>query len=191
VVNLLFRPFSYLLIDHPKKWLVDWLYPLVLCASTIVVLGYLRTRGTVVIFSDAGLVSKCLGFIQGLPGFYIAALAAIATFNKTDIDKTMPAPVPSLTSIYKGEKVVIKLTRRRFLCSMFAFLTAESIVLVLMSVFAPATASSFKGWIGGDLESVTVYIFLIFYFFAFWQMIVTTFLGLYYLGERLHQADAV
>jgi hypothetical protein len=46
-----------------------------------------------------------LGFVQVLPGFYIAALAAIATFNKTDIDKIMAAPAPKIDIFIHGKSV--------------------------------------------------------------------------------------
>lgn len=84
------------------------------------------------------VIAKILGFVQNLPGFYIAALSAIATFNKTDIDKTMPAPAPKLDIVVQGHNIAIELTRQRFLCSMFAFLTAESMILVVFSIFGQA-----------------------------------------------------
>ncbi len=85
--NLL-RPLSYLCIEHKLKWKVDWLYPLLLAAISTAVVFSLKQFGSVSLYADSGIISKVLSFVQGLTGFYIAALAAIATFNKTDIDKT-------------------------------------------------------------------------------------------------------
>jgi hypothetical protein len=167
------------------------MYPFALTFVSCLVLFYLKSVGTVTFYADSGVLSKCLGFIQSLPGFYIAALAAIATFNKADIDRTMPAPAPSLSSTVRGQSVVIELTRRRFLCSMFAFLTAESIVLVLLSIFGQTVANPVRGLIGDTYQSVVSVLFMALYLGIFWQMIVTTFLGLFYLGERLHQPDAI
>lgn len=186
----LLRPFSYLTIDHQQKWIVDWIYPLVgAILSTAIIFG-LKVVGPISLYGDSGLVGKILGFIQNLPGFYIAALAAIATFNRIDIDKTMPAPAPTLDITVQGKTVAIELTRRRFLCSMFAFLTAENLILIAMAIFSQTLYLTVKAclpvvshiWVSGFF----IFIFLLLY----WQMMITSFWGLFYLGDKLHQPDA-
>lgn len=184
------RPFSYLVIKHRSKWIVDWIYPLVLTVITMIVIFGMKSFGTVSLYADKGLISNILGFVQGLPGFYIAALAAIATFNRIDIDKTMPSPAPKLDIKVQGKAIAIELTRRRFLCSMFAFLTAESLILIVLAIFSqglyPATKSlvpvAAQVWVSTAFMSV--------FLLLFWQMMVTSFWGLFYLGDKLHQPDA-
>ncbi len=186
----LLRPFSYLFIEHRLKWKVDWLYPMVLAilsAGTIVILKH---WGQVPIYESSGLIEKILGFVQVLPGFYIAALAAIATFNKLDIDKTMPAPAPKIDVIVNGTSVPIELTRRRFLCSMFAFLTAESFILIVLAIFALIAHSPIKGLLPDNVHFASSMGFLFAFMLLFWQMVLATFWGLFYLGDRLHQPDA-
>lgn len=188
--NLL-RPFSYLFIKHDLKWKVDWLYPLALAFLSTAVIFFFRAFGYVSLFEDDGLLDKILNFVSVLPGFYIAALAAIATFNKTDIDKTMPAPAPKLDIVIQGKNIAIELTRRRFLCSMFAFLTAESLILIVVAIFGQLLYFPAKAVIP-DTSQAWVSAFSTFLFLAlFWQMIVASFWGLYYLGDRLHQPDQV
>lgn len=186
----LLRPFSYLSIDHKLKWIVDWVYPIILSVLSIVVIFFLRQFGPVSLFGDGGLVGKIIAFVQGLPGFYIAALAAIATFNRIDIDKTMPAPAPTLDIKVQGKTVAIELTRRRFLCSMFAFLTAENLILIVFGIFAQSLYLPMKAYLPVGYHCWVSGVFIFVYILMFWQMMVTSFWGLFYLGDKLHQPDA-
>ncbi|MNJ45221.1 hypothetical protein D3C77_403080 [compost metagenome] len=185
----LLRPLAYLSIEHKQKWKVDWLYPFILAAISVGVLFILKSHGRMPIYSDGALISKILGFVQGLPGFFIAALAAIATFNKTDIDKTMPAPAPKLDIMIQGQSVAIELTRRRFLCSMFAFLAAESLILIVLSIFGQAISLPVKELVSEDFHVWASVLYMLVFMFVFWQMLITSFWGLFYLGDRLHQPD--
>ena len=186
----LLRPLSYLSIDHRSKWKVDWLYPLILAALSLALIFGLKIYAPVPLYADGAMIAKFLGAIQCLPGFYIAALAAIATFNKIDIDKTMPAPAPKIDILVQGRSVAIELTRRRFLCSMFAFLTAESLILIVLAVLSQTIYTpikfilpvNFHIWVSGG--------FMFVFFVLLWQMILASFWGLFYLGDRLHQPDA-
>lgn len=187
LIYQLTRPFAYLKIEHPEKWKFDWLVPLVLNIITLF-LFYFIGNG-INIFGNNGFIDLISRFVQILPGFYIAALAAIATFNRTNIDQYMPEPTPKMDILISGQKNTISLTRRRFLCMLFSFLTAESIFLSLTSIFSLLFAPSISITIPMMFHELTIYFFIFFYTFLFWQMIVATFLGLYYLGDRLNQPD--
>lgn len=187
LISQLLRPFGYLTIHHPYKWVVDWFYPFVLSLVTVVSIGYGSEISGIV--AAGGVVAMILSFVQSLPGFYIAALAAIATFGRADIDEVLPEPTPKVVVKYRGKANLINLTRRRFLAMLFAFLTAESLVLILLSIFlvaygAPLYALSFDGVaVGGALFVVVV----TGYFLMLYQLILSTFWGLYYLGYKLHE----
>lgn len=187
MLNQMLQPLSYLAIRHPQKWKVDWLFPIVIAlVCTIFSIG----EGWVSdIYRVSGPVSMLLGFFSSLPGFYIAALAAIATFGRNDIDNVLPEPTPTVKLVTRGENVLVKLTRRRFLAMLFAFLTCESIALVLYSVFflsygaALADVGTF-----GEVGSKIIIIAMTFvYFTLLMQMLAATFWGLYYLGFKLHE----
>lgn len=184
------RPFSYLAIEHRSKWIVDWVYPLVLAVISMSIIFGMKLLGAVSLYADGGLVSKVLGFVQGLPGFYIAALAAIATFNRIDIDRTMPSPAPTLDIKVQGQTVAIELTRRRFLCSMFAFLTAENLILIILAIFSQTLYAAAKSVIPVAAQVWVSAVFMFLFLMLFWQMMVTSFWGLFYLGDKLHQPDA-
>lgn len=171
------RPLSYLAIKHDDKWIYDWLVPTIFTIITVFSTYLLIPIKDVL--SSTGLISSITDFIANLPGFFIAALAAVATFNKHDIDELMSNP-PKIEILHHGHPQMIEMTRRRFLCVLFSYLTAISIFLVIVSrfgLYVSITGYSFVflAWAGISI-----------FFFLLWQMIIATILGLYYLGERLH-----
>lgn len=185
----LLRPFSYLNIDYKGKWKLDWLGPLLAALITTILLvgvGFIKPLS---ILGDNGLIDKLTALLETLPGFYIAALAAIATFNRIDIDRIMPSPPPKINIFIRGKTVPIELTRRRFLCILLAFLTAESLILLVSGIFAQTVSSSIKELFYIKWHSLILYSFLFVYLIFFWQLIVVTFFGLFYLGDRIHQPD--
>lgn len=187
LIEQLFRPFGYLAIRHPYKWRIDWLYPVIIAALTALLLG--MVGGLDELLKSGGVVSLILGFVQSLPGFYIAALAAIATFGKSDIDSVLPEPTPRIKVKFRDKENLISLTRRRFLAMLFSFLTAESIVLILFSIFSVGyglNIASLKAF-GLDVGLWAGWVFVFCYFVALYQMILATFWGLYYLGYKLHE----
>lgn len=126
-------------------------------------------------------VDKTNVFFAILPGFYIAALSAVATFNKPSIDKLIPDnPTPYVYQRTQGRDIKTELTRRRFLSMMFSFLASESLLLFLLSLIA--------GLIGSMKLFSVLYLFV--FGFLFFQMLVVTLWGLYYLSEKMHHNDA-
>lgn len=175
------RPLSYLSIKHEDKYLYDWVFPFFIL-SLGVVLAYFFGLDFV------GLIrfSTSLGsFVSNLPGFFIAALAAVATFNRKDIDKDMVGERPPTVETLIGDrKVSMVLTRRRFLCMLFSYLTALSILLSIIG-FIPSSFSFVKN---EELSAslITVLVYLMAFYMLFFQLIVSTLYGLYYLGDRVH-----
>lgn len=185
----LLRPFSYLNVAYEGKWRLDWGIPALLALLSTAMIGAITLCYPVAVMSDSGLIAKLLSLVQSLPGFYIAALAAIATFNRLDIDRTMPAPPPKIQIRIRGKNVAIDLTRRRYLCILLAFLTAESLCLVIVAIFAISSAPALRELVGTDQRLWFKLGFLGLYLLFFWQLLVVTFIGLFYLGDRIHQPD--
>lgn len=188
-MHQILRPLDYLRIRHDSKMAVDWGIPLSIAVFVAAAFLFLEVRIKVDVFSTNGLVQRILSFVQGLPGFYIAALAAIATFNRQDIDDVMPAPAPKLEISVSGKASSVDLSRRQFLCSMFAFLTAESILIVILAILAISVAEPVKSLIPNEWHIVIKSAVVAAGAFLFAQMTVATFWGLYFLGDRLHRAD--
>lgn len=191
MLTKLLRPFAYLTIRHPTNlplW-VNWWVPIIASCMVVAVVG-LVAKTTVDVWGASGVISRFLGFVQNLPGFYIAALAAIATFNSESMQKIMPGTPPTMDIPHNGAIMVqMKLTRRLFLSSMFAYLTALSLLLTIAAISGLAVADSVKAtlpvYLYPWLKSAATMIYLM----LAAQLLTVTFWGLYYLGERLHLAD--
>lgn len=187
MIKLLLRPFSYLTIEHPNKKEIDWAIPLFLAIISTIFISMAVEKTKI-----EELIKILLNFIQILPGFFIAALAAIATFNRSDLDKIMPHPAPTIDIERNGGKEKIELTRRRYLTFMFSFLTAESIFIIITSFFVIFSVPKVSNVLidKGLYYPLLGNFFLLFLFFLFfWQLITISFYGLYYLGERIHQPN--
>lgn len=181
----LFRPFAYLTIRHPTRSLlwVNWVLPAILAFVIVAALHQFDIR--INAFSELGLIARLLAFVQTLVGFYIAALAAVASFNSRHLDRVMPSPAPKMKIKYNGELQEVPLTRRRFLCSMFAYLTALSFLFSIAAITAlSAEAVIPHGWFA-VLAPGLLFVFLL----AVFQMTTVTFWGLFYLGERMLTPD--
>lgn len=191
MLRYLLRPFAYLRITESGRTLIlmNWLLPLLLAA--IATIGIWCVAPAVNFYKTDGLFSKVLGFVQSLPGFYIAALAAVATFSQEALDKPMAGQAPKARIVYNGKLIEVDLTRRRFLCLMFSYLTAVSFVLTLALVFSTSLAASLREGVCGNPWYIAL---------ARWggasvllfvtaQMVTVTFYGLFYLGERMHTDD--
>ena len=186
----LLRPFQYLRINQPEKKWADWFLPGV-AAAVATAIAY-QLRGQLDMFGPEGVVSSILAFVQNLPGFYIAALAAIATFGRNDIDEIMPGnPPPSIRTITaSGSDNRIHLTRRRFLCLLFAYLTMECIGLTLFSILTINIAPIVRDAMSESASHMAFGLGTFVFSFLLVQMLVATLWGLYYLGDRIHQPDS-
>ena len=187
LLKQILMPFGYLMIRHPHKWIVDWFYPAL--ATVLTLLGLLHITEISLVLAKGGIVSSLVSFVQSLPGFYIAALAAIATFGRADIDSVLPEPTPEVKIKFIGGENIVKLTRRRFLAMLFSFLTAESILLVIFTIFTVELSSSILLFSahGVSIGWWVSLVLLAIFFFALYQLVAATFWGLYYLGFKLHE----
>ncbi|WP_157956923.1 hypothetical protein [Salinicola aestuarinus] len=181
VIYQLTRPFAYLLIKHEDKYIYDWLIPGVGLVLLFLLVHFLGLN----LFQVFSLMESLSGFVSSLPGFFIAALAAVSTFNRADIDRFVEgAETPKIRSLVGDRKIPIRLTKRRFLCLLFSYLSALSIVISIIGIL-PSSVSFFdandvaKSFWGSILFSC-------FYFMMIMQLLSTTLYGLYYLGDRMH-----
>lgn len=183
------RPLSYLTIRHPDNTvhLINWVIPIV--AGLLYAVVWHFTRLNIDTFGSAGLLSKIVSFVQSLPGFYLAALAAVATFNNAHLDKLMPGDAPQAKVLYHGKLTLVSLTRRRMLSLMFSYLVALSFVVTLLAIFATSFAAPLKPKLGADALHAWKIGFMGVYVTLFTQMLCVTLWGLFYLGERVHTPD--
>ena len=185
----LIRPFAYLTIKHPSHmplW-VNWIVPVAVAVGAGAAMRYWGL--SVDLFGDNGLVARVLGFVQTMVGFYIACLAVIAAFNSEHMDKIMPGKPPTMTVKYNGVPTVVQATRRRFLCSMFAYLTALTFVVSVLAILGLALAKPLgllmsecvRQWAKVAVFGAVVFVSV--------QLTTITFWGLFYMGERMLTPD--
>ncbi|HGC2431628.1 TPA: hypothetical protein ACIYBF_004343 [Escherichia coli] len=186
IFSHLFRPFGYLFIKGiGGKCAYDFYAPAGLAVISFFYF-YLFKIPTSDLLKDGGFIKSISGFVSNLPGFYIAALAAIATFNREQIDYpligTNGTPFIKITRTKENGRIVDtqeKLTRRLFLCMLFSFLTALSICIVIFNAFITPLINILN-------NDIANWCYIIIFLFLTWQMLVSTFFGLYYLGDRIH-----
>lgn len=177
----LVSPIKYLSIQHELKSRFDWGWPLILTAVTMAIFWLLPVKPE--ILGDGGIIRGLRDLIALLAAFFVVALAAVATFAEATLDRPMQGRTPTLDKH--------DLTRRQFVCYLFGYLATLSFVLFLSAIAAQVLAPSLKAelspsalwWakaIGGTLFAL-----------AFWNMIVTTLLGIYFLVERVHLAEPI
>ncbi len=187
----LFSPLGYLRIKHEEKKWYDFIIPLI--GSVIVTFVYYFSSNKIPLIGNGGLLSQVNGLLQVLIGFYIAALAAVSTFSNATIDEVMSGDPPTLIEKFRGRKLKVTLTRRRFVCYLFGYLALTSFVLFCIGLISLLIGKTLSIWLLAT-TSIKVLIVLKTVFFFFYSLILlniitTTLLGLYFLSVRFHQSS--
>lgn len=198
MIKLIYKPIDYLSIklsdQSNQKYNLDILFPFCIAFTISCILLFINYKDNTinVFYKDISLLGSITSFFQSMPGFYIAALAAIATFPSESMNKRMAEPTPYLP-LDRDQKDEDRnrdfLSRRRFLCYMFAYLSFISIFFFFLSVTL-SFIYSFKIFEIYDTLLYTGYfISCLIIFYIIFQTIFITFLGLWYLGHRIHLND--
>lgn len=131
----------------------------------------------------------------GLPGFFIAALAAVSTFQGGDLDRTMKGT--TIWILANGDAADTPVTLRVFLSHLFAYLTVLSVVGFLLCAGANLLAANIAHFqsIAVDTECpwdnigwiLARYVFVFVLAGITASILSCAALGLYFLAERVHQ----
>lgn len=190
----LLRPLLFLSIKGIGKF--KWMYPSILTILSIIYIYFYPTE--INFQGKDSWIAAIFSCLQVLPGFYIAALAAIATFPNINLDRPLDGDE---VSVYLSEDGVIKkvvLTRRRFLCFIFGYLSFSSIILLLLCSWIQLATPTLliSTVLNKALYALTVnfyinqstidFIALSIILFILYQIICATLLGLFYLTDRIH-----
>lgn len=186
----LISPLNYLRLTQHAKWVVDWLIPI--CFALFATYSINVTFPHFDLYSKDGFINGMGGFIQTLPGFYIAALTAVATFGRPEVMDMAVSP----GDIYLRQKSTsnpgrVLVTRRKFLCLMFAYLCTVSLVLTVISPTVQALKIDAVRMIPQPNMFYLKVIFEMLYFISLGQLVMITLWGLYYLSDRIHQSEHV
>ena len=183
-LSRLLRPRLFLSIRCGEINRFRWGYPVLWLGLAFVYLLLLPNAAAEKIAIAEQLVvfsSQCLMI---LPGFYIAALAAIATFSPT-MDQGLNGGEARLKSREYGADIERKPTRRRFLCLLFGYLSFLSLVLALLSGLPPVLDPA-RFFQDAEWRNLCRIICTGVYGLFFMQLISLTLLGLFYLANRIH-----
>lgn len=187
----LFSPLNYLRIKHDEKKWYDFRVPAL--GATISMAVYYFCHAHIPLVGDGGLIVQVNGLLQVLIGFYIAALAAVSTFSNSTIDEVMAGDPPTIVEKFRGTKLKVELTRRRFVCFLFGYLALVSFILFSVGLVSILLGKMISLWIieVGSIEVLWIVktIFVWFYSLVLINVITTTLLGLYFLSVRFHQSS--
>lgn len=172
----LLAPFRYLSIQHGHKTRLDWIWPGVLTVITVAVFCSLPVQPP--LLGDHGVLQGVHDLIVLFSAFFVVALAAVATFAPGSLDELMHGTPPLL---HERE-----LTRRQFVCYLFGYLAVLSFLLFLAIVGAQIVVPSLHVILSPALFSWLKLIAGTVFTLAFWNMMITTMLGVYFLIERVN-----
>lgn len=195
-------PVRYLGISQGSGWLTskltyDWVIPLTF--STMATLAVSYFRFSLGLFSDTGFISGVINLLNLLIAFFIAALAAVATFDRKGLDDAMKGE-PAIMRRRDSKGIVRDriLTHRQFICYLFGYLSFCSIMLLLALYairLAGKRAVAAVDWelAVGNLMLMSSDILKIFgsfiFFLTFSQIVIAMLLGIYFLADRLQFLD--
>lgn len=173
VLLKLMKPLCYLKIKHEQKFIVDCYIPIFFAISAM--LAIYAVPLPIAFLGKSGLISLINGLFQMLIGFFVASLAAVATFQRVGMDELMQGNCTTLN----GRLI----TRREFLCYMFGYLAFMSIVVYFGGGVVDITAPLLRNML--DSYHIYSYIAKFIYLFVVSNILFTTFLSLHFLTDRM------
>lgn len=201
-VRQLGAPTRYLRIRQGNGWLsskatYDFVIPGVF--ALVATLAMWRFQFALGLFQDTGFISGVINLLNLLIAFFIAALAAVATFDRPGLDDPMkgePALMKRRNS--KGEVKDVILTHRQFICYLFGYLSFSAIMMLLalyaVRLLGPGVLEALTSEVSLAqavllLKPVTRLVGALAFFFLFGQIVVTMLLGIYFLADRFQFLD--
>ncbi|EIC3510599.1 hypothetical protein ACSRB9_10990 [Salmonella enterica] len=176
LLSKIITPIDYLMISHSEKKWFDFILPITVSCIAVIIINILPKN--ISLIGKDSLISLVNGILQILSGFYIASMAAVATFQKKGMDNIMDGVAPTL----RGKK----LTRRRFLTYLFGYLAFMSITLYFVGGTVQLMSSSIKelhlsqyGW----LKNLCLFVYLSFVC----NILSTTALGMFFMIDKMHE----
>ena len=186
LISLLLSPLDWWRVRHPAVWALNWLAPGLAAAGMMAAVYFSPFKLN--LFGEFGLVHQANGLMPILAGFFIASLAAIATFNRPGLDETMKGDPPRLKR--SGALEPEKLTRRRFLCLLFGYLSFAAIALYTAGagamIVAPAAAAVLHD---EAIRTGARVIFTGAFGFFLSHAFLATILGIHYMAVRIQEPE--
>lgn len=185
--TLFLRSLNFLRVRHEYAIRYNFVYPLVLSVILFFLIGF--DDQSILLLQGKEFIGSFVGVLSVLAPFYIAALAAIATFSGPHmLDKPFEMSKPVTLAVVSEGGVIVNeyVTPRHFLCLLFGYCTTTSIVLLSIAIFTPFVSIHVmlptSGILYFTLQSL---VFMFIFFMA--QLFINTILGVYFLSDRLHR----
>jgi hypothetical protein len=196
VFGQLFAPIRYLRIENGErlfqsKLVYDWFIPVFMALSVVLGCWLLDLK-----LSQTGyqrVLDRIAELLALLIAFYMAALAAVSTFDRKGLDETI-APGHAILNRYSATDEMWRdenLTYREYICYLFGYLSFLSIfiyiaVMVFDIVHAKLDLFIAPIYIMGISLASGLNLFFVFLFLFFLaQLLITSLLGIYFLTERI------
>jgi len=183
-LGTLLAPTKYLRAKNDHKFAWDWTIPAVV--AVIGTLCILALPKPIAVLGDKGLVHWVNELLQILIGFYIASLAAVASFDRASLDQPIEGQGVKLRSLRNGEYVERSLSRRAFISLMFGYLSLLAIALYCLGLTVSLLVENIK-LINPNVLFYLRGAFVLVYGFFFVQMLTVTLVALFYLSDRIHR----
>lgn len=189
MLSMLFYPFKYLGISwespnssrNQKLW-IDLYLPLIVSSFSFLVWWRFGVEHSPYFFNSTAF-DVIINFLQTLPGFYLAALAVIASLNNGFLDELTYGEGPIDTN---NEEM----SRRRFLTNCVSYLAVLSMFLIgLSSCIKYLDQINVLGSFAVEYRPILYGLCISLFVFLLVQLFFITLLCLYYLGDRLHRAN--
>ena len=183
-------PLNYLRIKHGEGILYskithDFVLPAIFAAITLIVFIYLDAP--LKIFGSPETTKRITDLLQLMMVFYLAALAAVATFDRKGIDTPLKGGDATLKIRGKAQP----LTHRQFISYLFGYLSFVSLILFVFMTAGDLMHDKLKEILQkhpDTLQFLLVWInppvFFLF-LMLLWQLTLTSLLGIYFLTDRL------
>lgn len=184
--HVFLRTLNYLRISHEYCVSFNVVFPSALTLFITLLLFFFGNDPN--IYGKDGMLGGVASLLAILTPFYIASLAAVATFQGTgsfDEKFSMTKPV-ELKILERGQWKVMHLTTRHFLSMLFGYCSMASLALFLFTILAPIIAGKLSE-LFGDFSNCVGWLGLTVFLFIFSHMLTTTILGMYFLSDRIHR----
>jgi hypothetical protein len=180
VIGQILAPIRYLRITRGPKILIDVALPIMF--GSLATAAILSMPSGFPITGQSGLVAGMNSALQVLVGFYVAALAAVSTFNSVSLDQDLADGM----RLPGAGRVA---TRREMLSYLFGYLSFLSFGILLVGLFATPIAFAIGRLTPQHLIRIVRGVCLEMYTICIFSLFFTTLLGLYYLVDRSQRAD--
>lgn len=182
-------PLLFLRIKGPGLKSIIWGWPLVISVALTII--FVAAPIEVNIFGNQGFIKSVNSLLAVLVGFFVASLAAIASFPDTpggNLNKKIAGRTPTtLTVIRSGQKETETLSRRKFLCLLFGYDAFCTLFLYISGEFSYLFADNIRAATPENFQPYMIGVFLFLYLFMLCNLLTTLLLGLHHLAERMHR----